>query len=173
MELKQAVFTRCSCRSYTEEGVSEAHLNAVLAAANAAPVGMGAYHTVHLTVIRSKEFLSELSAATREFMKREGDPIYGAPLLILVSAKPGMPPTIEFQNTGTVMENMMLTATDLGLGSVYLMGAVAALKTRPELVGQLNLPEGFVPVAAVALGHPAQPAVLREAQQKIAVSYLD
>ena len=134
---------------------------------------MGAYGTVHLTVIRSKEFIAALSAATREFMKREGDPIYGAPVLVLVSGKPGMPPTIEFQNTGTIMENMMLTATDLGLGSVYLMGAVAALKTKSELVAQLNLPEGFVPVAATALGYPTQPALLREAQQKIEVSYLD
>ena len=64
MELKQAIFTRCSCRSYTDEPVSEEHLNAVLAAANAAPVGMGAYGTVHLTVIRSKEFIAALSAAT-------------------------------------------------------------------------------------------------------------
>lgn len=173
MELKQAIFTRCSCRSYTDQLVSEEHLNAILAAANVAPVGMGAYHTIHLTVIRNKEFISALSLATCEFMKRDGDPLYGAPVLILVSAKPGMPPTIEFQNTGTIMENMMLTATDLGLGSVYLMGAIAALKTKPELVAQLNLPENFVPIAAVALGHPAQPAVLREAQQKIEVSYLD
>lgn len=172
MELSQAIFTRCSCRSYTDQPVSEEHLNAVLAAGNAAPVGMGAYGTVHLTVIRSKEFIAALSQATCEFMKREGDPLYGAPILILVSAKPAMPPTIEFQNTGTIMENMMLAATDLGLGSVYLMGAIAALKTKPELVAQLNLPEGFVPVAAAALGHPTQPAVLREPQQKIEVSFL-
>ncbi len=173
MELSQAIFTRCACRSFTAEAVSEEQLKAVLAAANAAPVGMGAYGTVHLTVIRNKEFLAGLSAATREFMKRDGDPIYGAPVLVLVSAKPGMPPTIEFQNTGTIMENMLLTATDLGLGSVYLMGAIAALKTKPELVAQLQLPEGFVPIAAAAIGHPTQSPVLREAQQKIEMNYLD
>ena len=173
MELNQAIFTRCSCRSFTDEAVSEEQLKAVLAAANAAPVGMGAYGTVHLTVIRNKEFLAGLSQATREFMKRDGDPIYGAPVLVLVSAKPGMPPTIEFQNTGTIMENMLLTATDLGLGGVYLMGAIAALKTKPELVAQLQLPEGFVPIAAAAIGHPTQSAVLREAQQKIETNYLD
>ena len=173
MELSQAIFTRCACRSYTDEPVTDEQLAAVLAAANAAPVGMGAYGTVHLTVIRNKEFMAGLSQATREFMKRDGDPIYGAPLMVLVSAKPGMPPTIEFQNTGTIMENMMLTATDLGLGSVYLMGAIAALKTKPELVAQLNLPEGFVPIAAAALGHPANAPVLREPQQKIACAYLD
>ena len=173
MELKQAIFTRCSCRSFTDAPVTDAELNEVLAAANAAPVGMGAYHTVHLTVIRNKDFLAGLSAATKEFMKRDNDPLYGAPVLVLVSGKPGMPPTIEFQNASTIMENMLLTATDLGLGSVYLMGAIAALKTKPELVEMLGLPEGFVPIAAAAIGHSAAPAALREAQQKIETNYLD
>ena len=173
MELSKAIFTRCSCRSYTAEAVSEEQLNTVLAAANAAPVGMGAYQTVHLTVIRSKEFISALSKATCEFMKRDGDPLYGAPVLVLVSAKPGMPPAIEFHNTGTIMENMLLTATDLGLGSVYLMGAVAALNSKPELVAKLGLPEGFVPIAAAAIGHAAQPAAERAPQNKIVTAYLD
>lgn len=173
MEFSEAVFSRCSCRGYTDEPVSAEQLDAVLAAGNAAPVGMGAYHTVHLTVIRSKAFLSSLSGATREFMKRDGDPLYGAPVLVLVSAKPAMPPTIEFQNTGAIMENMLLAATDLGLGSVYLMGAVAALRTKPELMGQLPIPEGFVPIAAAALGHPAQPAAPRTPQQKIETAFLD
>ena len=173
MELSQAIFTRCSCRNYTSEPVSDEQLSAILAAGNAAPVGMGAYDTIHLTVIRNKEFIADISKATCEFMKREGNPLYGAPILVLVSAKPAMPPTIEFQNTGTIMENMMLTATDLGLGSVYLMGAIAALKTKPELVEQLTLPEGFVPIAAVALGHPVQAPAMRESQQRIALSFLD
>ena len=173
MELSQAILTRCSCRSYTGEPVSEVQLKAVLAAASAAPVGMGAYDTVFLTVIRSREFRAALSQAAREFMKREDDPLYGAPLLILVSAKPAMPPTIEFQNTGTIMENMMLAATDLGLGSVYLMGAIAALRGRPELVEQLGLPEGFVPIAAAALGRPAEKAVERMPAEKIRCAYLD
>ena len=173
MLFSQTLFSRCSCRSYTAEPVSSAELDAVLAAGNAAPVGMGAYHTVHMTVIRNREFLSSLSKATAAFMKRDGDPLYGAPTLILISAKPGMPPTIEYQNTGTIIENMMLAATDLGLGSVYLMGAIAALKTDPDLVAKLELPEGFVPIAAMALGHPTTPAVLRSPESRITLRYFD
>ena len=173
MEFYQAVFTRCSCRSYTDAPVSETELNAILAAANAAPVGMGAYHTVHLTVIRNKEFMAAVSAATQEFLKREDDPLYGVPVMVLVSAKPGMPPAIEFQNASTIIQNMLLTATDLGLGSVYLMGSIAAMKTKPELVAKLGLPEGFVPIAAAGIGHAAVPAVQRAEQQKIELNYFD
>lgn len=173
MEFSKVISTRYSCRSYTEEPVSDAQLQAVLAAGNAAPVGMGAYQTVYLTVIRNRGFLDAVSKAAGAFLKRDTDPLYGAPVVILVSAKPGIPPTIEFQNTGTIIENMMLAATDLGLGSVYLMGAIAAMRNEPELVGQLNLPEGFVPIAAMALGHSAQPAVLRVPEQKIQTDYMD
>lgn len=173
MLFSQTLFSRCSCRSYTTEPVSSAELDAVLTAGNAAPVGMGAYHTIHMTVIRNKGFLASLSKITADFMKRDGDPLYGTPTLILISAKPGMPPTIEYQNTGTIIENMMLAATDLGLGSVYLMGAIAALKTDSNLVAKLELPDGFVPIAAMALGHPSTPAVLRTPESKITLRYLD
>ena len=83
-----------------------------------------------------------------------------------------MPPSIEYHNTGTIMENMLLAATNLGLGSVYLMGAVAALNNHPDLVAQLQLPEGFVPTAAIALGHPAASLTDRDLKGKIAVNTL-
>ncbi len=173
MEFKKALHTRKSCRAFQSKPVADTDLEAVLTAGNAAPVGLGAYSTLHMTVIRNQEFIGALSQATCEFMKREGDPLYNTPALILVSSVPGVPPTIEFQNTGAVIENMLLAATDLGLGSVYIMGAVAALRTKPELVARLNLPEGHVPVAGLALGHPVEPLAEREPQQKITVSYLD
>lgn len=173
MEFFQTLYTRKSCRAYTAEPITEDQLNQILAAGNAAPVGMGAYGTVHLTVIRNQDFMEQLNQATAEFMKRDNKALYGAPVLILVSGKPGIPPVIECHNAGTIIENMLLAATDLGLGSVYIMGAVAALNTKPDLVAQLNLPDGFVPVAAMALGHPADALTVRDATQKIDISYLD
>ena len=173
MNFKEVLMTRASCRAYTGQEVTEEELAGILAAGQAAPVGMGAYQTVHLTVIRDTEFLEELDQATAKFFGREGiNPLYGAPVLILVSAKPGMPPTIEFQNTGTILENMLLAATDLGLGSVYVMGAAAALNSNPDLAAKLNLPEGFVATAGMLLGHPAEPLTLREPTEKIGVNYI-
>ena len=154
MEFSKVISTRCSCRSYTEEPVSDAQLQAVLAAGNAAPVGMGAYQTVYLTVIRNRGFLDAVSKAAGAFLKRDTDPLYGAPVVILVSAKPGIPPTIEFQNTGTIIENMMLAATELGLGSCFLMGPMIAF-SDPALRARLGLPEGYEPLIGVALGYAA------------------
>ena len=174
MEFSEVLLTRASCRAYTDQKVTEEELAKVLAAAQAAPVGMAAYQTVHLTVIRNQEFFDALNQAAAKFIGKEGaKPLYGAPLMILVSAKPGMPPAIEFHNTGAIVENMLLAATDIGLGSVYIMGAVAALNGNPELVAKLDLPEGFVPTAGLVLGHPAKPLSLRAAEEKIDVNYLD
>ncbi len=172
MDFRQVLLTRASCRSYTDRSISDAELESVLAGAQAAPVGMAAYQTVHLTAIRNKDLLQAISHAASEFFHQEGDPLYGAPLMILVSAKPGMPPNIEFHNTGAILENMLLTATDLGLGSVYIMGAVAAFNANPDLVAKLNLPEGFIPTAGIVVGHPVQPLDIRVPEEKIKVDYL-
>lgn len=173
MEFSEVLFHRHSCRQYTDQPVNDAQLKTVLQAANAAPVGMGAYDTVHLTVIRNAEFLSALGETTRQFMHIENDPLYGAGLLILVSARPDMPPNIEFENAAAIIENMLLAATDQGLGSCYIMGAIAALNTNPGLVKKLSLPEGFVPVAAAAVGYEAQEVPTREPKDNLKIDYLD
>lgn len=172
MEFTDVLFRRHSCREYSDIPVSDEQLTGILQAANAAPVGMGAYDTVHLTVIRNPEFLAALSETTRAFMHRESDPLYGAGLLILVSARPGMPPNIEYENAAAIIENMLLASTDLGLGSVYIMGAIAALNTNPELVKQLALPDGFVPIAAAAIGNEAEKQPVRDPSEKITTNFL-
>ena len=52
----------------------------------------------------------------------------------------------------------VLAATNLDLGSVYLLAATDAIKQSPELVKALNLPEGFTPTASLGLGHRAEDA---------------
>ena len=173
MELRSAILTRSSCRAYTGAPVPNEALEAILDAANAAPAGLGKYENLHLTVIRNQDFFQALARVTTEFMKKESFPTYGAPMMILVSAKQCPPPCLAEENAAAMIENMMLTATDLGLGSVYLMGCVAALRTSPELTDRLKLPEGFAPIAAVAVGHPKEPLKQRAPSRRIVCVTLD
>ena len=53
------------------------------------------------------------------------------------------------------MENILLEAAELGLGSVYLMGVMAALSQDAALCAAAKVPAGFVPVAMAAVGHSA------------------
>ena len=54
-----------------------------------------------------------------------------------------------------MVENLLLTAADLGLGGVYLMGCVRALQDRNDLQAEMNIPDGFMPMAGMAVGVPA------------------
>ncbi len=155
MELMKAIATRQSCRAYTGEQLTENQLHTVLEAANAAPVGMGKYDEVKLTVIQNKELLARLDDVGAKFFRNpEVRPTYGAPTVILVSAiipKSQNNPS-SYCNAACIIENMSLAATDLGLGSVYLLGVAAALGLEPKLAEELKVPKGFMPISALALG---------------------
>ena len=155
MELNDVIFSRKSVRSYTGEAPSEADLNKILAAGNAAPVGMGAFDSLQLTVITSADILAQIDGAcAKMFGKPDMHPLYGAPMLVLVSSKvpEGGLNNVTYSNAAIVVQNMALQATELGVGACHIWGAVAALNGAPEVVAQLQLPEGFAPCCGLALG---------------------
>lgn len=161
MEFWKVIEKRRSVRCYTPETVAPEQLEQVLAAGSLAPVGMGAYENVHMTVVTDVDLLEKIDRAAAAKMGNPGaHPIYGVPVMVVVSTKPGkfVIPGIESANCGCIIENMMLAATNLDLGSVYLLAATDAIKQSPELVKALNLPEGFTPTASLGLGHWAEDA---------------
>ncbi len=175
METLKALKTRKSTRSYTG-ALSDEALQTVLMAAQAAPVGMGQYDKIHLTVIKDKALLDEIDRAAVKFF---GDPsrlpLYGAPCLILVSTPIPDPAAgnVSYSNAAVITENMSLTATDIGLGSCLIWGAVAALNQTPELVAKLNLPEGHTVCCGIVIGETTDELTEREIPaDRISVTYL-
>lgn len=154
METFDTLYSRKSVRSYTGEPVSDEELKAILKAAEAAPVGMGQYDDMHLTLIKNPEILSEIDKAAAElFGNPSMHPLYGAPLLILVSGKIEQGrENVVFSNAAMIIHNMALAATDLKVGSCDIWGAVRALNQKPELVARLGLPEGFTPCSGIVVG---------------------
>ena len=156
MNTMDTICKRKSVRTYTGEQITEEQLNTILKAANAAPVGMGRYEDVHLTVIKSADLLAKIDAAgTAMLGKPDAHALYGAPLLIVVSSK--MPPVkmmenVVYSNAAIIVQNMALAATELGVGACHIWGATTALANSPDLCRELALPEGFTPCCAVALG---------------------
>ena len=171
METLKAVFSRKSVRSYTGEKVSEEELQTILKAGYAAPVGMAQYDTLNITVIEDKAVLAAIEEAGAKLFNKPGlHPLYGAPTLILLSAKGNS--TMDLSNASCVIENMSLAAVDLGIGTVHIWGAVAALNKDPALVASLGLPEGFIPACALAVGKTTVKYEEREIPERIATSYL-
>ncbi|MBQ9030544.1 MAG: nitroreductase family protein [Parasporobacterium sp.] len=182
MEFEKLIHMRQSTRKYQDTQITEEQLARIIDAANRAPVGSNLYKDVHLTVVQNQDILLKLcEAAWQRFSKRQnveeiaGDTIdkneiktgaqkpnlfYGAPTVIFVShRKQDLQPGIEWANVTSVVNQMHLAATDLGLGSVYMWGALESMRMIPELdhTDLLQLPEDFEPLIALALGYPEEP----------------
>ena len=69
---------------------------------------------------------------------------------------------IAFSNAAIVVHNMVLAATELGLGACYLWGATDALSMQAELIAELDLPEDFIPCCAVGIGKANEIYSIRE-----------
>lgn len=173
LKTKEAVARRCSCRAYKPYQISEKELNIVLQGGNAAPVGMAKYDTLKFTVIQNQELLDKIDAEGSKFF---GDPnvhpLYGAPTLILVSGKAD-DVELSMCNASCVVENMAITATDIGLGSCYIRGNIKAITYNRELCEAMKVPEGFIPCAGITLGYPSKEPEEREmTADKIQVEYV-
>lgn len=176
MDLWEVLIKRHSVRSYEAKMVEQEQLKRILTAASMAPVGMGLYENIRLTVITRKALLEKIDqAAAAKMGKPDAHPIYGAPMLIVVSSRPGkiVIPGIEKANCGCIMENMMLEATNEGLGSVYLLAATEALSEDADLLAELKLPEGFTPVGMLGLGYPSQKGAEKNVECRIEVDEVE
>ena len=170
MNVFDAIVDRRSIRSYTGEPLTADELDRLLVAANCAPVARGLFATKHLTVITDRALLAEIEQAAAAMMGNPGvHPLYGAPILIVVSVKfPEDPAEVEgmknilFSDAAIIVENMALEAVELGLGTCHIWGAVRAINADPALLAKLELPEGFTPACAAIFGKSATPYEKRE-----------
>lgn len=155
MNAMDLICSRKSIRSYTGENITDAELKTLLTAAYAAPIGRAEYDSLALTVITNPDLLKKLDENTAKlFKKPDLHPLYHAPMLIVVSTPLTQTPmdNIAYSNAAIIVENIALAAVELGIGSCHIWGAIMALKDAPELVAELNLPEGYSPCCSIILG---------------------
>lgn len=173
MDTSKALASRKTVRRFKSQQITEIELDTILRAGGSAPVGMGEYASLHLTVIQKKDLLERISKSAGSLTgNTEMDMMYGAPTLVIVSAKENRTiPNIQYLNTGCVMENMLLAATDLGIGSAYLVGILTAFGNA-ELLKELNLPADFHPVSAAAFGYPDEAFREEEMTNKIETDFI-
>lgn len=170
----EAIQKRTSVRAFEDRPVDEKTLSEILKAGNLAPV----YGSFLITVIEDEKVMDEIRSATVSFMKnaeeeflrkaaeQEGfDPLYGAPVFIVLSSEGGNDPAgFNVENVSLAAENMILEAAAAGLGTCFVMGPVIPLQNA-EMEKKLGLPKGYVPLAGVVLGYPKE--ALQENRRKI------
>lgn len=156
--------SRYSVRSYNEKKVESEKLNRILEAAHVAPTAAN-LQPVRLLVVQEENALTKIGKAAN---------IYGAPLAIIVCSDHSVAWKRPFDNKQTtdidasiVTDHMMLEATELGLGTVWVC------YFKPDVIKQeFNLPDTLEPINILAIGYsdeqPASPK--RHATQRIPLS---
>lgn len=136
---------RYSVRTYTARQVEQEKLALVLQAAQAAPTGANR-QPQRLLVVQSPEGLAKLG---------KGAELHGAPTAILVCADRDKTWTRPFDqkkltdiDASIVTDHMMLAATDLGLGSLWICYFDPAIIRR-----EFALPAQLEPINLLALGY--------------------
>ncbi len=171
----ETIFKRKSVRNYTGQAISEEKLNIILKAADASPVGMKQYETLHLTVITNKEILLKIEKeAGTMFGKEDFHPLYGAPTLIIISSKKTAPhmANVMYSNAAIMSHNIALAATELNVGSCYIWGATATISNNESIIKELKIPNDFIPCCAICLGETNEVFEEKEIPNRIAKTYL-
>jgi len=165
MNTFDTLFSRRSIRKYNGEKLSEEELALILKAAYASPIGRARFDTLTLTVITDADFIARWEKRFGEHNGNENaHPFFGAPTVVLVSSVVNEAPldNVNYSNAAIVVQNMAIAATELGIGSCHIWGAVRSLNISPDLLSELDIPEGQKPCCAITLGHTGEKYSLRD-----------
>lgn len=116
-EVLENIKTRRSCRAYEAKEVPMELIEQIVEAGTYAPSARGMQSAIIVAITNQavRDQIAKLNAAVMNSTK---DPFYGAPVVLVVlgNKKSGN----YIYDGSLVMENMMLAAHDLGLGSCWI-----------------------------------------------------
>lgn len=151
----QTIMDRVSVKKYKPDPVPEELVEKILAAGLAAPSGVNMQGTYLLVATGEKrDLLSKLNAAV---FNRQGDPFYGAPLVIVVlDRKDAFCHTYD----GSLAAGQMLLAADaLGLGACWIHRAKQVFDSEEgkKLLKEAGIQEEVEGIANIIVGYPDGP----------------
>ena len=162
-EMLKLMHDRRSTRAYRPEPLQEAVIQQILEAGRFAPSGMNKQLN-HFYVITDPNYLADLTALVSRKMEnyRDKDFRYGAPVLVLVTNQKES--TTCVQDASCAMENMMLAALSLGVGSCWInqLRETCDVPEVRALLTEYGVPEDHIVVCSAAIGYieketPAKP----------------
>ena len=184
MIVSEAIMQRKSVRSYTDKPVSADDVAKIVEAGQWAP-NAGPFN---MSVIRNADLLKRINDLTSKAMLASGNdflveraslpgyqPLYGAPVMIILSGPSDAPYTQL--NVATSAENMLLQATGLGLGSCFLRSPAFALNAEENraIAGEAGIAEGAPMQCAVVFGYTDDENKFRrrEREKRGSVTFVD
>jgi nitroreductase len=145
----ELVRKRRTIRRFTAEDVSEELVDTLLEAASVAPSRLD-QRPLHYVIIRDKAIKAKIAEALRVRPYLEQ-----APVVVAVAANPDISPTWALDASAAI-ENMLLAAASLGLGTAWVgsKGSTMWDRTVQVLREKLAIPEDIDVVSLVCIGYP-------------------
>ncbi len=176
----QILMNRRSIRSYKPDPVPRNVLERIMETVTYAPSSRGR-QPWHFSVVTDVKLLQQISDVNREIALASGDEalkanaekpgfsnFYHAPAVIFISAPEAKHALADCANAAVYAS---LAATALGLGSCYIASFLPAFESEhgEALRAALQLPEGHMPLYAVAVGYTlgAEPKAAPREQGKV------
>ena len=153
-ETLQTIKNRRSCRAYKPEQITDEELNAVLEAGTYAASGKG-LQTAKIVAVQDAATRAQLTRMNAAVMGSSGDPMYGAPTILVVLADAHAPNAVP--DGSLVMGNLMLAAASLGLGSCWINRAKEEFESDEgkALLKKWGIEGDWVGIGHCILGYPA------------------
>ena len=164
MNVSEAILKRESIRAYLDKPVPADDLAKIVEAGQWAP-NAGEFN---ISVIINAELRQRINDMTHDAMVNSGveflqqrvslpgyQPLYGAPVLILLSGPADAP--FSAVNTALAAENMLLEATGLGLGSCYIVSPSLTLNAADNrsLAKEAGIPDEYTFQCGIIVGYAA------------------
>jgi nitroreductase len=191
MDVFEAIRKRRAVRLYRPDPVSREQVLALLDAANQAPSGLNrqpwefmvvtnnkiremgkSYHSTLTEYLKNWDVSPMRDFITRKDFIRFAETYGGAPVVIVVLVKADPLPNFrkaDIESASAAMENLLLAATALGLGTCWMTGP---LRDEENLRRILTIPADREIVAVTPLGYPekvppAPPRIDPTLEQKV------
>jgi nitroreductase len=164
---------RKSIRAYQDKALPKDVVESILEAARHAPTARN-LQELEYRVITNKTLIGKLSDGIARAMQIEGMPLkgppgakpnffYSAPLLIIIIAPKDN--LWAAGDAGLAAQNIMLYATSIDLGSVFI-GMARMIEKDKNMMKSLHIGDDMSIVAAVICGYPAEDPAPKEKNLK-------
>lgn len=152
MSFAELTKSRYSCRRYEDRAIPADALEAIIEAGRVAPSACN-NHPTRIIVCDTAETLAKAAASCPRF-DRDGS-IFGAPVVFIALGKTEDAWVRKYDqmnsseiDTSIVIDQMMMQATELGLGTCWVCAF------DPELVSeQFELPQGYRAISMLTCGY--------------------
>ena len=170
-EILKNIKERRSIRKYKDKMILKEIIEKIVEAGTYAPSGMGMQSSI-IIAITNKETRDKLSKLNAKIMGADIDPFYGAPVVLVVLAKKDIPTHVY--DGSLVMENLMLAANSLGIGSCWIHRAKEEFETDEgkEILKSLGIEEEYEGIGHCILGYKDEEGNLKPRKDNYAY-YID